>query len=52
MVNEDKNQTTGASFGSYVVSVCDDFSYVDPIDGSVSTKQVGISYILRLLSAL
>jgi phosphoglucomutase len=26
-------------FGSYTVSTCDDFSYTDPIDGSVSTAQ-------------
>ena len=29
------NQT----FGRYTVKSCDDFSYTDPIDGSVSTKQ-------------
>lgn len=29
----------GQSFGQYTVSTCDDFSYTDPIDGSVSTKQ-------------
>jgi phosphoglucomutase len=27
------------AFGRYVVSSCDDFSYSDPIDGSLSTKQ-------------
>ncbi len=26
-------------FGKYTVSTCDDFSYTDPIDGSVSTAQ-------------
>ncbi len=26
-------------FGNYEVAFCDDFSYTDPIDGSVSTKQ-------------
>ncbi|MEO8417463.1 MAG: alpha-D-glucose phosphate-specific phosphoglucomutase [Methylophilaceae bacterium] len=30
---------TGARFGRYVVKSCDDFSYTDPIDGSVSTGQ-------------
>ncbi|HZV98715.1 MAG TPA: alpha-D-glucose phosphate-specific phosphoglucomutase [Methylophilaceae bacterium] len=30
---------TGAQFGRYVVKTCDDFSYTDPIDGSVSTGQ-------------
>ncbi len=29
----------GRTFGSYTVKVCDDFSYTDPIDGSVSTGQ-------------
>jgi phosphoglucomutase len=30
---------TGSKFGRYVVKTCDDFSYTDPIDGSVSTGQ-------------
>lgn len=29
----------GASFGSFVVKLADDFSYTDPIDGSVSANQ-------------
>jgi phosphoglucomutase len=29
----------GAQFGSYTVQHCDDFSYTDPVDGSVSTGQ-------------
>jgi len=29
----------GAQFGSYKVLFCDDFSYTDPVDGSVSTGQ-------------
>ncbi len=29
----------GKTFGQYKVATCDDFSYTDPIDGSVSTKQ-------------
>jgi len=29
----------GQSFGSYKVKTCDDFSYHDPIDGSVSNNQ-------------
>lgn len=29
----------GATFGSYKVLFCDDFSYTDPVDGSVSTGQ-------------
>ncbi|MFM9912773.1 MAG: alpha-D-glucose phosphate-specific phosphoglucomutase [Methylophilaceae bacterium] len=30
---------TGAKFGNYTVKMCDDFSYTDPIDGSVSSGQ-------------
>ncbi len=30
---------TGSQLGSYKVLFCDDFSYTDPIDGSVSTGQ-------------
>lgn len=33
------SQLTGKAFGRYTVKTCDDFSYTDPIDGSVSTKQ-------------
>ncbi len=29
----------GQKFGSYTVDCCDDFSYTDPIDGSISTGQ-------------
>ena len=29
----------GQKFGNYEVAFCDDFSYTDPIDGSVSSKQ-------------
>ncbi|MFA5243631.1 MAG: alpha-D-glucose phosphate-specific phosphoglucomutase [Sulfuricella sp.] len=29
----------GRKFGGYTVKLCDDFSYTDPIDGSVSTGQ-------------
>lgn len=29
----------GQAFGRYTVSTCDDFSYLDPIDGSVSNNQ-------------
>jgi phosphoglucomutase len=29
----------GKRFGDYVVNFCDDFSYTDPIDGSLSTGQ-------------
>jgi len=30
---------SGQTFGNYTVATCDDFSYTDPVDGSVSTKQ-------------
>lgn len=30
---------SGQQFGRYTVDKCDDFSYTDPIDGSVSNKQ-------------
>ncbi|MFA5371699.1 MAG: alpha-D-glucose phosphate-specific phosphoglucomutase [Sideroxydans sp.] len=30
---------TGKSFGQYTVQTCDDFSYTDPVDGSVSKNQ-------------
>ena len=33
------NDLTGAKFGRYEVRSCDDFSYIDPIDGSVSKGQ-------------
>lgn len=29
----------GQKFGNYEVAFCDDFSYTDPVDGSVSNKQ-------------
>lgn len=30
---------TGKTFGKYAVQTCDDFSYTDPVDGSVSRNQ-------------
>lgn len=35
----------GKSFGAYTIDIADDFSYTDPIDGSVSQKQ-GIRIIM------
>jgi phosphoglucomutase len=36
----------GAQFGNYQVLFCDDFSYTDPVDGSISTGQgVRIGFI-------
>lgn len=36
----------GKKFGSYEVELCDDFSYTDPIDGSVSANQ-GIRILFK-----
>jgi phosphoglucomutase len=33
------NQLGGAKFGKYQVKLCDNFSYTDPVDGSVSNGQ-------------
>ncbi len=33
------NILPGKSFGQYTIKSCDDFSYTDPIDGSVSERQ-------------
>jgi len=30
---------TGKTFGPYTVQTCDDFSYTDPVDGSISKNQ-------------
>jgi phosphoglucomutase len=30
---------TGAHIGKYIVEHCDDFSYIDPVDGSISKNQ-------------
>lgn len=30
---------TNRSFGRYIIRTCDDFSYTDPVDGSISTGQ-------------
>jgi phosphoglucomutase len=30
---------TGKQFGKYTIKTCDDFSYTDPVDGSVSKGQ-------------
>jgi phosphoglucomutase len=38
-VQADFATLTGTSFGKYTVKFCDDFSYTDPVDGSVSAKQ-------------
>jgi phosphoglucomutase len=33
------NSLPNQKFGQYIVSTCDDFSYTDPVDGSLSTGQ-------------
>jgi phosphoglucomutase len=38
-LREQFNGLPGKAFGRYEVDVCDDFSYTDPVDGSLSTKQ-------------
>lgn len=32
-------ELAGQKFGNYEVAFCDDFSYTDPVDGSISNKQ-------------
>ena len=38
-VRENFGAMMGKVYGRYTIKKCDDFSYTDPIDGSVSTKQ-------------
>ena len=38
-VRERSGDLPGRRFGDYTVKFCDDFSYIDPIDGSLSTGQ-------------
>ena len=38
-LREQFTSLAGKTFEHYTVKTCDDFSYTDPIDGSVSTKQ-------------
>ena len=38
----------GTRFGSYTIASCDDFSYHDPIDGSVSHNSDGSRIVFRL----
>jgi phosphoglucomutase len=40
MVGDQKAKTVGATYNGYKVADCDDFAYTDPIDGSISKKQV------------
>lgn len=38
------NSKSGDTFGSYTLKLADDFTYTDPVDGSVATKQ-GIRFV-------
>jgi phosphoglucomutase len=38
-LRENFDALKGQTFSRYTISTCDDFSYTDPIDGSISTKQ-------------
>ncbi len=38
-LRENFGAMTGKTYGRYTIKTCDDFSYTDPIDGSISTKQ-------------
>ena len=38
-VQESFSKLAGSKFGKYTIMMCDDFSYTDPVDGSVSTRQ-------------
>ncbi|MDP2806472.1 MAG: alpha-D-glucose phosphate-specific phosphoglucomutase [Gallionellaceae bacterium] len=38
-LRESFTSLTGKSFGKYSIKTCDDFSYTDPVDGSVSKNQ-------------
>ena len=38
-LRENFGAMTGKTYGNYTVNTCDDFSYTDSIDGSISTKQ-------------
>ncbi|MCB5207427.1 alpha-D-glucose phosphate-specific phosphoglucomutase [Methylovorus mays] len=39
LLRDSFNGLPGQRFGRYTIASCDDFSYTDPIDGSLSTKQ-------------
>lgn len=44
-MRKDTKINTGKKVGSYTISVADEFSYTDPVDGSVATKQ-GIRFLM------
>jgi len=39
LLKDSLNTLPGQKVGSYTVDICDDFSYTDPVDGSISTGQ-------------
>ena len=44
-MRSDAAANTGRVMGSYTIATADDFTYVDPVDGSVSSKQ-GIRFLM------
>jgi phosphoglucomutase len=38
-IHDQFDMLTGKTFGNYEVKTCDDFSYTDPVDGSISKRQ-------------
>jgi phosphoglucomutase len=51
LIGPEKSSFIGKSFKKFVVKECDDFSYADPIDGSVSKGQ-GLRIIFEDTSRL
>ena len=41
----DAESNTGREVGTYTIATADDFTYVDPVDGSVAKKQ-GIRFLM------
>eukprot|EP00957_Ditylum_brightwellii_P016475 1238295-Ditylum_brightwellii.AAC.1 len=44
-MRSDSESNTGRTVGAYTIATADDFTYVDPVDGSVSKKQ-GIRFLM------
>jgi len=44
-MRNDSSVNTGRTVGKYVIDTADDFTYVDPVDGSISKKQ-GIRFLM------
>jgi phosphoglucomutase len=45
-MREDTEANTGKAVGKYKIATADDFTYVDPVDGSVAKKQ-GIRFLME-----